>query len=55
MKNIFFIFLFIIVVNGEIFTSIADLQRLLLVEKNIPKLINDYIDTETQRLEELKK
>ena len=42
------------VINSEIFTSIADLQRLLAVEKNIPNLINDYIQTETQRLEQLK-
>lgn len=42
------------VINSEIFTSIADLQRLLTVEKNIPDLINNYIQTETKRLEQLK-
>ncbi|KAI6214880.1 Procollagen-proline 4-dioxygenase [Aphelenchoides besseyi] len=41
--------------NGELFTSMADLQRLLQAEKDIPKVINDYIASENERLNDLKK
>uniref|UniRef100_A0AC34GPH6 Procollagen-proline 4-dioxygenase n=1 Tax=Panagrolaimus sp. ES5 TaxID=591445 RepID=A0AC34GPH6_9BILA len=47
-------FIYFLQVNGDLFTSIADLQRLLAVEKNIPELINSYIATENDRLAELK-
>jgi hypothetical protein len=42
-------------VYGDIFTSIADLQRLTDVEKEIPDLINNYINMENQRLENLRR
>lgn len=40
---------------ADLFTSVADLQRLLHVEKDIPQIINEYISVERKRLEELKK
>ncbi|KAH7699287.1 prolyl 4-hydroxylase 2, partial [Aphelenchoides avenae] len=39
---------------ADLFTSVADLQRLLHVEKNIPQIIDEYISAERKRLEELK-
>uniref|UniRef100_A0A7E4WAF9 procollagen-proline 4-dioxygenase n=1 Tax=Panagrellus redivivus TaxID=6233 RepID=A0A7E4WAF9_PANRE len=44
----------IVSVNGDIFTSIADLQRLLAVEKNIPTMLRNYIEAESKRLEEIR-
>lgn len=40
--------------KGDIFTSSAELQKLVTVEKDIPQLINNYISLETERLELLK-
>lgn len=40
---------------ADLFTSVADLQRLLHVEKNIPQIIDEYISAERKRLEELKR
>jgi hypothetical protein len=48
-------FIYFLPVYADLFTSIADLQKLLAVEKNIPELINSYIATENDRLDELKK
>lgn len=47
--------LFLTCVNADLFTSMADLQRLLQIEKDIPKVIDNYIVTENARLDELKK
>jgi prolyl 4-hydroxylase len=47
-------FIYFLPVYADLFTSIADLQKLLAVEKNIPELINSYIATENDRLDQLK-
>lgn len=53
--SIYLIISFLFVVSADLFTSVADLQRLLVVEKGIPDIINSYIDSENARLEELKR
>ena len=42
-------------VNSDLFTSSVDLQQLTYAEKDIPKLITNYIQLETERLEHLKR
>ncbi|KAI1721472.1 2OG-Fe(II) oxygenase superfamily domain-containing protein [Ditylenchus destructor] len=49
-----FILISLPVTRGDIFTSIADLQRLLYTEKDIPEIINSYIAAENERLENLR-
>ena len=44
-----------VLIYADLFTSVADLQRLLQVEKGIPELINSYIESENARLNELKR
>ena len=39
----------------ELFTSSADLQRLTYAEKEIPQLIQNYIQLESERLDHLKR
>ena len=52
---LFFLFIFIKLIKlQELFTS-AELQQLIHVEKEIPKIIENYIALETKRLEHLKK
>ncbi|KAI6176956.1 Procollagen-proline 4-dioxygenase [Aphelenchoides bicaudatus] len=41
--------------NADLFTSMADLQRLLQIEKDIPQVIDNYIVTENARLDELRR
>lgn len=41
--------------NADLFTSMADLQRLIQMEKDIPTVIDNYISTENVRLDELRK
>lgn len=41
--------------NADLFTSMADLQRLLQMEKDIPHVIDDYITAENARLDELRR
>ncbi|CAD5215722.1 unnamed protein product [Bursaphelenchus okinawaensis] len=41
--------------RADLFTSMADLQRLLQMEKDIPKVIENYIQSENERLDNLKK
>ena len=53
---LFFLFIFIKSIKSqELFTSSAELQQLIHVEKEIPKIIENYIALETKRLEHLKK
>ena len=40
--------------RADFFTSMADLQRLLQVEKDIPRVIDDYVNAEMARLDQLK-
>ncbi|CAJ0937708.1 unnamed protein product, partial [Mesorhabditis belari] len=40
---------------ADLFTATADLQHMLGAEKNIVPVINDYIEAEQERLEQLKK
>ena len=40
--------------RADFFTSMADLQRLLQVEKDIPQVIDQYIAAENARLDELR-
>ena len=52
---LFFLFIFIkLVKTQELFTSSAELQQLVHVEKEIPKIIENYIILENERLEYLK-
>lgn len=41
--------------TADLFTSSADLQRLTYAEKDIPNLISNYIQLESERLEHLKR
>lgn len=54
--TIFFSFIFTLFLrtNAELFTSIADLQRLFHLEQNLPDIIDKYIDAKKAHLEELK-
>nr|CDJ84989.1 Prolyl 4-hydroxylase alpha-subunit and Tetratricopeptide TPR2 and Oxoglutarate iron-dependent oxygenase domain containing protein [Haemonchus contortus] len=47
--------LLVATVSGDLFTSVADMQGLLDSEKSIPSLLYKYIESEKQRLDELKK
>ncbi|KAF7626046.1 Fe2OG dioxygenase domain-containing protein [Meloidogyne graminicola] len=40
--------------NQELFTSSAELQQLINIENKIPKIIENYIILENERLENLK-
>ncbi|PIO58076.1 tetratricopeptide repeat protein, partial [Teladorsagia circumcincta] len=42
-------------INGDLFTSVADMQGLLDSEKSIPALLHKYIESERNRLDELRK
>lgn len=44
-----------ICVQADLFTSMADLQRLLQIEKDLPKVVENYITSENARLDELKR
>lgn len=46
---------FVVFVKADLYTSLADLERLVQTEKDIPNLINDYISYENKRLEKLKR
>ncbi|KAL7078512.1 hypothetical protein ACQ4LE_002658 [Meloidogyne hapla] len=54
--SIFLLYFYILqkFVIADLFTSSADLQQLTYAEKDIPKLITNYIQLETERLEHLK-
>lgn len=45
---------FISLTNADLFTSIAELQRLIDTEKEIPLIIEQYIKLEEKRLNTLK-
>ncbi|TKR57848.1 hypothetical protein L596_030494 [Steinernema carpocapsae] len=47
--------LFALGVSADLFTSIADLQKLLTAEKDIPNIIEQYINLEKERISELQK
>uniref|UniRef100_A0A914LZ99 Candidate secreted effector n=1 Tax=Meloidogyne incognita TaxID=6306 RepID=A0A914LZ99_MELIC len=50
------LFILIKLINSqELFTSSAELQQLVHVEKEIPKIIENYILLENKRLENLKR
>ena len=52
---LFYSCIFIKIINTqELFTSSAELQQIIHVEKEIPKIIQNYISLENKRLEELK-
>lgn len=40
---------------ADIFTAIADMQRMLGVEKEVTSVIESYIEAEQRRLDELKR
>ncbi|PIO76455.1 tetratricopeptide repeat protein [Teladorsagia circumcincta] len=46
--------LLLVSVDADVFTSIADMQSLLQSEKAIPKILRKYIESEYDRLENLK-
>lgn len=45
----------VVPVWADLFTAIADMQHMLGAEKEVNKVIDDYIRVEQQRLEQLKK
>uniref|UniRef100_A0A914N2W2 Uncharacterized protein n=1 Tax=Meloidogyne incognita TaxID=6306 RepID=A0A914N2W2_MELIC len=50
------LFILIKLINSqELFASSAELQQLVHVEKEIPKIIENYISLENKRLENLKR
>jgi len=50
------LFILIKLINSQdLFTSSAELQQLVHVEKEIPKIIENYILLENKRLENLKR
>lgn len=49
------IFVFTSLSNGDLFTSIAELEKLVETQKNIPLIINEYVQLEEKRLNNLKK
>lgn len=44
----------LICASADFFTSMEDLQKLLQIEKDIPKVIDSYIVSENARLDELR-
>lgn len=42
-------------VQGDLFTAIADMQHMLGAEKEVNKVIDEYIQVEHKRLDQLKK
>uniref|UniRef100_A0A915DK77 Prolyl 4-hydroxylase alpha-subunit N-terminal domain-containing protein n=1 Tax=Ditylenchus dipsaci TaxID=166011 RepID=A0A915DK77_9BILA len=54
LTKAFVIFNLLNYLSADLFTSVADLQRLLHAEKDIPELINTYIAQENARLANLK-
>lgn len=54
MRSLTILFLLIFSANGELFTSVADLQRLFHLEQDLPNIIDNYIEAKKLHLEELK-
>jgi hypothetical protein len=51
-------FLFIVrvqLVDADLFTAMADMEGLLGAEKEVGAVINEYIDSEMKRLENIKR
>ncbi|KAJ1355034.1 Prolyl 4-hydroxylase subunit alpha-1 [Parelaphostrongylus tenuis] len=48
------LFLVLVFVRADLFTSVADMQSLLDSEKNVPYMLYKYIESEHKRLEQLR-
>lgn len=55
MLNVLIIALLSTICVADIFTAVADLQNLLGAEKEVTSVISAYIDSELERLQQLKK
>lgn len=53
--TVFNIFLLIVTVSADSFSSVASLKALIGAERDIPVMINGYVEKELERLDYLKK